>query len=112
MAPARFRSEEERYARAAVVDISANGSAVECFTEYKVDDEVVLEFTLPAHKVILSGKVMRRHAQPPTWVYGVRFDEYANDKHSVKQVLAFAKEEMNRMREAAAKNADGQNKRA
>ncbi|MDI6756921.1 MAG: PilZ domain-containing protein [Endomicrobiia bacterium] len=106
IAPARFRNEEERYVRAAVVDISASGAAVECFSEYKVEDEVVLEFRLPAHRVAVAGKIMRRHSQPPTWVYGVRFDDYSTDKNSIRQVLSFAKEEMRKIKNASKNQAD------
>ena len=104
VAPARYRNDEEKFVRAAIIDISSSGTAIECFSEFKVGDDIVLQFTLPTHRVALSGEIMRRKSVPPTWIYGVRFIVYEADKHALKQVLAFAREEMRKLKKAQSRN--------
>jgi len=105
IAPAKHRNDEEKFVRAAIIDISASGTAVECFSEFKVGEDIVLQFSLPTHKVAISGEIMRRKSIPPTWVYGVRFIIlYETDKHAIKQVLAFARQEMKRLKKEQKNN--------
>ena len=47
---------------------------------------------------------MRRKSVPPTWIYGVRFITYEADKHALKQVLAFARQEMKKLKKAESQN--------
>lgn len=101
VAPMQLRHDYEKYKRAAVIDISSSGISIESFAEFNIDDEIMMEFTLPTHHISIAGIVMRRQKQPPTCVYGVRFDTTKTDKDDIKQVLQYAKSEMRKVKSAS-----------
>ncbi len=98
ISPIKFRHEEEHYKRTAVIDVSSSGIAIESFDEFKVDDEVIIMFSMPQHRVSIAGFIKRKRITPPTFVYGIRFNKEQTDKNTIKQVLSYARAEMKKAR--------------
>ncbi len=97
IAPARFKHDEDKYVRASIIDISNSGSALETFTQFNIDDDVMLVFELREYYVYIPGKVVRRHQLPSTWVLGIKFDSAGTDKRHIHAVLNFAKAEIKKL---------------
>lgn len=101
--PAKLRHEEEKYSRAAIINISRTGIAIECFSKFKIDEEVVLKFTLPTHHVDLTGTVVRSLEQFSTFIYGIKFHSDQHNLALAKQIVAFAKSELKKLKHAKQK---------
>lgn len=98
VASMQLRHDEYQYKRASVVDISSSGISIESFAEFNAEEGIMMEFTLPEQRVSIAGTVMRRTKQPPTWIYGVKFDADMTDKDTIKKVIKYAKSEMKKVR--------------
>lgn len=96
----RSRYDAKQYKRAAVVDISSSGMAIESFASFNDGDEIMLMFALPGHEISIAGIVMRSRQEVSTSIYGVKFDLALTDKGTIKQVIKYAKSEMKKLESA------------
>ena len=65
----------DKHGRAALVNVSRGGAAVETQVKFEEKEKIVLRFTLPNKKIyIINGKICRADAKIGINVYGIQFE--------------------------------------